>query len=111
MTKICPECGEEFTPKSKDRQICYKAECYVERNKRYSQKNRKKYIRKPEDSGKVRPYSFTSNMLLAEDIQKGMTLKQMAKLYDRDIHDLKRHIEKITSDGTIEKIIRRKINE
>lgn len=108
MTKLCPECGEEFTPKSKDRQICYKKECYTERNKRYSRKNRKKYIRKPEDTGKVRPYTFTSNLMLTSDIQKGLTIKQMAKLYDRDEHDLKRHIKKITSDGTVEKI-RRKI--
>jgi hypothetical protein len=33
----------------------------------------------------------------------------MAKLYDRDEQDLKRHIEKIIADGTVEKIIRRKL--
>ena len=109
MTKTCPECGEEFTPNRSSRKICYKEECYIKKHRRYNSTNNAKNRSKAQPEGKVRPYTFTTNLMLTSDIQKGLTLKEMAKLYDRDIHDLKKHIEKITSDGTAEKIIRRKI--
>ena len=109
MTKTCPDCGAEFTPKRISRVYCYDEQCYIERHRRQNSVTNAKSRRKAKPEGKVRPYTFTSNLMLADDIQKGLTIKQMAKLYDRDIHDLKKHVEKITSDGTAEKIIRRKI--
>lgn len=109
MTKTCPDCGATFTPKRSSRIYCYDEQCYTIRHRRYNNTNNTKNRRKAQPEGRIRPYTFTSNMMLVDDIRKGLTIKQMAKLYDRDIHDLKRHIEKITSDGTVEKIIRRKI--
>lgn len=108
MIKTCPECGREFTPKRSSRIYCYDEQCYTIRHRRYNSTNNAKKREKERLYGKIRPYTETSNLLLADDIRKGWSIKQMAKLYDRDEHDLKRHIEKIIADGTVEKI-RRKI--
>ena len=109
MTKTCPECGREFTPIRSSRIYCYDEQCYKIRHRRYNSTANAKKREKERVYGKIRPYTETSNLLLADDIQKGLTIKQMAKLYDRDEQDLKRHIEKIIADGTVEKIIRRKM--
>ena len=47
------------------------------------------------DSGLIRPYSLTSDRLIVEDIEKGYTVKKIAKIYNRDVDDLKEHIGKI----------------
>jgi hypothetical protein len=47
------------------------------------------------DIGLIRPYSLTSDRLIVEDIEKGYTVKKIAQIYNRDIDDLKEHIEKI----------------
>ena len=47
------------------------------------------------DIGLVRPYSLTSDRMIAEDIEKGYTVKKIAQIYNRDVDDLKEHIEKI----------------
>lgn len=47
------------------------------------------------DSGLIRPYSLTSDRLIVEDIEKGFTAEKIAKIYNRDVDDLKEHIEKI----------------
>jgi hypothetical protein len=109
MTKTCPECGREFTPKRSSRIYCYDEQCYTIRHRRYNSTANTKNREKERPYGKIRPYTETSNLLLADDICKGWSIKRMAKLYDRDEHDLKQHIEKIIADGTVEKIIRRKI--
>ena len=109
MTKTCPECGREFTPIRSSRIYCYDEQCYTIRHRRYNSTNNAKKREKERPYGKIRPYTETSNLLLADDIQKGLTIKQMAKIYDRDEQDLKRHIEKIIADGTVEKIIQRKL--
>ncbi len=45
--------------------------------------------------GLIRPYSLTSDRLIAEDIEKGYTVKKIAQIYNRDVDDLKKHIKKI----------------
>lgn len=47
------------------------------------------------DIGLIRPYSLTSDRLIVEDIEKGFTAERIAKIYNRDVDDLKEHIEKI----------------
>lgn len=47
------------------------------------------------DIGLIRPYSLTSDRLIVEDIEKGFTVERIAKIYNRDVDDLKEHIEKI----------------
>ena len=47
------------------------------------------------DMGLIRPYSLTSDRLIVEDIEKGFTAEKIAKIYNRDVDDLKEHIEKI----------------
>ena len=47
------------------------------------------------DIGLIRPYSLTSDRLIVEDIEKGYTVKKIAKIYNRDAADLKKHIGKI----------------
>lgn len=50
------------------------------------------------DSGLVRPYSLTSDRLIVEDIEKGLSIEKIAKIYNRDIDDLKKRIEKIKGE-------------
>jgi hypothetical protein len=47
------------------------------------------------DSGLVRPYSKTSDRMIIEDIEKGLSIEKIAKIYNRDVDDLKKHIGKI----------------
>jgi hypothetical protein len=48
------------------------------------------------DSGLVRPYSKTSDRMIIEDIEKGFSIEKIAKIYNRDADDLRKHIKKIT---------------
>ncbi|NLP33507.1 MAG: hypothetical protein GX918_04985 [Clostridiales bacterium] len=104
-TKICEECGEEFIPKRSKRKICYKEECYIKRHRRQVREYQQRQAKSP--YGRIRPYTYTSNLLIADDIKKGRSIKWMARMYDRDPDDLKKHIDKIKNDGTLEKILRR----
>jgi hypothetical protein len=54
--------------------------------------------------GKIRPYTYTSDMMIIEDIDNGYDVSQIAAMYDRDIDDLQKHIAQITQDGTADKI-------
>lgn len=50
------------------------------------------------DIGLIRPYSLTSDRLIVEDIEKGLSIEKIAKIYNRDIDDLKKHIGKIKGE-------------
>ena len=45
--------------------------------------------------GLIRPYSVVADRMIIEDIEKGFTAEKIAKIYNRDVDDLKEHIEKI----------------
>jgi len=45
--------------------------------------------------GLIRPYSHTADRMVIEDIENGMTTEEIATLYNRDVEDLKQHIEQI----------------
>ena len=45
--------------------------------------------------GLIRPYSVVADRMIIEDIEKGFTAERIAKIYNRDVDDLKEHIEKI----------------
>ena len=45
--------------------------------------------------GLIRPYSVATDRMIVEDIEKGFTAERIAKIYNRDVDDLKEHIEKI----------------
>ena len=47
------------------------------------------------DIGLIRPYSLTSDRLIVEDIEKGLSIEKIAKIYNRDIDDLKKRVKKI----------------
>ena len=51
------------------------------------------------DIGLIRPYSLTSDRLIVEDIEKGLSIEKIAKIYNRDIDDLKKRVKKIK--GTV----------
>jgi hypothetical protein len=50
------------------------------------------------DIGLIRPYSLTSDRLIVEDLAKGFPVEKIAKIYNRDVKDLKKHIEKIKGE-------------
>ena len=45
--------------------------------------------------GLIRHYSVVADRMIIEDIEKGFTAEKIAKIYNRDVDDLKEHIEKI----------------
>ena len=45
--------------------------------------------------GLIRPYSVVADRMIIEDIEKGFTAERIAQIYNRDVDDLKEHIEKI----------------
>ena len=47
------------------------------------------------DIGLIRPYSLASDRLIIEDLENGFSVKKIAQIYNRDVDDLKEHIEKI----------------
>ncbi len=49
--------------------------------------------------GLIRPYSLTTNRMIIEDLENGFPVEKIAKIYNRDAADLKKHIEKIK--GTV----------
>ena len=51
------------------------------------------------DIGLIRPYSLTSDRLIIEDIEKRLSIEKIAKIYNRDIDDLKKRVKKIK--GTV----------
>ena len=51
------------------------------------------------DIGLIRPYSLTSDRLIVEDIEKRLSIEKIAKIYNRDIDDLKKRVKKIK--GTV----------
>ena len=105
MIKTCPECGRKFTPIRSSRIYCYDEQCYKIRHRRQAREYQQRQAKSP--YGRIRPYTYTSNLLIADDIKKGRSIKWMARMYDRDPDDLKKHIDKIKNDGTLEKILRR----
>lgn len=94
---LCSECGIEFIGPP-HRKTCGSQVCQSKRNMRISQPITADW------KSKIRPYSYTSNMLLVEDLEAGWSLERTALMYDRDIDDLKQHIEVIKADGTYKKI-------
>lgn len=99
----CPICGEQYTyPGKVIKKTCGNRECVLAYNRILEKKRQKKGA--PE--GPIREYTETSNILIVKDLEKGLSIKQMAKLYNRDPEDLKRHIKKIIEDGTAGRIKR-----
>ena len=45
--------------------------------------------------GLIRPYSLEADRMIIEDIEKGLQIEKIAKIYGRDVEDLKQHIQKI----------------
>lgn len=105
-TKKCEICGKTFEPYRHTQKICGDKKCTLERDRNYNRKRGTKVKPEVPPKNRIREYTFTSNMMICDDIKKGMSLKEMAELYDRDIDDLKEHIKKIYSDGTVDKILR-----
>lgn len=62
-----------------------------------SEQTEKKELTKKEKIklGLIRPYSLTADIMIADDIEKGLSVETMAKIYSRDPDDLKKHIEEI----------------
>lgn len=101
----CPICGIEYTYIGKKvKNTCGKHKCRVEFDK-----NRIKDGSKSEEVtpyGLIREYTEASNIMIVQDLQKGLSIKQMARLYKRDPNDLQQHIEQIIKDGTVGRIKR-----
>ena len=53
------------------------------------------------------PITETSTMMIINDLEKGRSIKWIAEMYDRDQKDLKKHIDQITKDGTVERVSKR----
>lgn len=104
IVKNCSECGQHFygTPYSKIT-ICTRSTC---KQKLYDKKQEKIPTRTSDmrKMGKIREYSSTSLLLIADDLMKGRSIQWMAQMYDRDEADLEAYIEKVKADGTLEKM-------
>lgn len=103
--KICKNCGQHFYASPYSRvYYCTRSSCktFHEMNQKTNQA-RKKKSKKSEET-MIREYCSTSLMLIADDIMKGRSIQWMAKLYDRDIDDLTKYIEKVTADGSLAKM-------
>lgn len=89
--KTCMFCGKQFKGAS-NRLTCGSEEC-----KRLLQKKRDK---KP--GAKIRPYTKTSVIMISRDLKEGLSIEEMARIYDRDVEDLRRFVEKIKKAGIVD---------
>lgn len=48
--------------------------------------------------GLIRPYSVAADRMIIEDLENGFPVEKIAKIYNRDVDDLKEHIEKIKGE-------------
>ena len=125
--KKCVICGKKFTPRT-SRNVTCSRECGHERAKQMKRelyrKNREtgntelKQIngcvsRKRRDAlqyeekdgfGLIRPYTFDSDRMLIEDMDKNRTPEWMADLYLRDTDDIRRRLKYLVESGRAEKI-------
>ena len=104
IVKNCSECGQHFygTPYSKIT-ICTRSTC---KQKLYDKKQEKIPTRTSDmrKMGKIREYSSTSLLLIADDLMHDRSIHWIAQMYDRDEADLEAYIEKVKADGTLEKM-------
>lgn len=91
--KTCKFCGKKFTGAS-NRLTCGSEEC-----KRLLDKQRNK---KP--GTRIRPYTKTSVIMISRDLKEGLSIEEMARIYDRDVEDLRRFVEKIKKAGIVDYI-------
>ena len=94
--KICSICGREFYG-SRKRVTCGSEECKLVLQKRRDQST----------SQRIRPYTKTSVILISKDLQEGMTVEEIAKLYDRDVEDVRQFVEKIKQKGIVDYVNKR----
>lgn len=101
--KVCVVCGKTFEVAGKLNWVtCRNRACVEEHRKRLRNSYYKDNIK-----DKIRPYTETSNMMIISDLDQGRDVHWMAEMYDRDVDDLKKHIDKIIADGTTEKLSKR----
>jgi hypothetical protein len=99
--KSCAVCGEMFQPRTKRSILCPKEEC---RRIHKRQIDKKSYRSRNAKQSQIRPYSYDSDLLITQYIDQGHAVVQIAKDLDRDIDDLKKHIEEMHEKGTIDRM-------
>ena len=100
----CPICGAEYTFRGKTvKKNCGKEKC----RKEWQRMRDKIKHEQAAPEGRIREYTETSNIMIIKDLENGWSIQQIAQLYDPDPADLKRHINKILQDGTVDKVKRR----
>lgn len=97
-TGICRACGNEFAyTTTRERVTCAKKEC---QQKMTALGNASPGL------SPFRPFSDTANMMIVLNLDEGMSIPQIAQMYNRDPEDVKLHIKSIINDGTADKIRR-----
>lgn len=89
--KTCMFCGKQFKG-AHNRLTCGSDEC-----KKLLDKQRNK---KP--GARIRPYTKTSVLLISRDLKEGLSVEEMARIYDRDVEDLRQFVEKIRKAGIVD---------
>ena len=103
----CIICNKEYTPKSTLQKTCGSEWCKAE-NSRIRSRDNKRKKRKGKGASrisplKIRPYTYDDTMCIVISLLEGQKPKEMAKVYNRDVEDLRKYIAKIRRDGTFAK--------
>lgn len=104
----CIICNKEYTPKSTIQKTCGSEWCKAEnsriRSRNYNRKKRRERGASERISPlKIRPYTHDDTMCIVISLLEGQKPKEMAKVYNRDVEDLRKYIAKIRRDGTFSK--------
>ena len=103
----CIICNKEYTPKSTIQKTCGSERCKAENSRIRSRDNKRKKRKERGASRisplKIRPYTYDDTMCIVISLLEGQKPKEMAKVYNRDVVDLRKYIAKIRRDGTFAK--------
>ena len=103
----CIICNKEYTPKSTLQKTCGSEWCKAENSRIRSRDNKRKKRKERGASRisplKIRPYTHDDTMCIVISLLEGQKPKEMAKVYNRDVEDLRKYIAKIRRDGTFAK--------
>jgi len=100
IKKTCSQCGQYFygTPRSRIT-ICTRSKCKPILFERQDKLTPNRIAKRK--ASKIREYTDTSLMLIATDLAEGRSLEWIAKMYNRDMEDLKAYVEQIKADGRL----------
>jgi hypothetical protein len=103
----CQRCGKTITVTNKRIHVC--PECLTkakqDRGRKLNERSKKlEYKKNTNNDNRIRPYTYTSNLIIQQCVDDKMDIQAISKLLDRDSDDLAQHIQWMAENKVFEKM-------